>query len=167
MGHEIQEHVVEVLRDALTITVFVFVMMVVVEYVNVLTRGAWQRKLMLNRWRQYVLSALLGIVPGDLGPFAVTAMYAHGTVSIGALITVMLAAAGDASFVMLAIVPMTALKIMATLLVLGIVVGALADALFGARLRSLAAAEKPLQIHEEQCEFFNREIGRASWRVRV
>ncbi len=65
MWPELQQHVLEVLRDALTITVFVFVMMVVVEYVNVLTRGAWQRRLMLSRWRQYVLSGLLGIVPGD------------------------------------------------------------------------------------------------------
>ncbi len=165
MWPELQEHVLEVLRDAVTITAFVFVMMVVVEYVNVLTRGAWQRRLMLSRWRQYVLSGLLGIVPGDLGPFAVTAMYTHGSVSIGALITVMLAASGDASFVMLAVVPRTWPVIMVTLLVLGIVVGALADLLFGRALRSLAEAEKPLQIHETECEFFNRAEFIRQWKA--
>jgi hypothetical protein len=165
MAQELQAHVLEVLRDALTITVFVFVMMVVVEYLNVLTRGAWQRKLMLSRWRQYALSALLGVVPGDFGPFAVVAMYAHGTVSIGALITVMLAASGDAAFVMLARVPKTAVLIMAALFVLSIVAGALTDLFFGARLKKLFASDPPFEVHEEDCEFLNRSEFVRQWKA--
>ena len=42
-----------VVRHALMITSFVFVMMLVIEYVNVLTQGAWQQKLTRHRWGQY------------------------------------------------------------------------------------------------------------------
>ena len=39
-----------VFNHALNITGFVFVMMLLVEYVNVLTSGVWQEWLARNRW---------------------------------------------------------------------------------------------------------------------
>ena len=165
MGAELSGHLVEVLRDALTITVFVFVMMVVVEYLNVCTRGAWQKRLTLSRWRQYAMAGLLGVVPGDLGAFAVTALYAHGSVSIGALITVMLAASGDAAFVMLAVVPRTAAVILPILLVLGIAAGVFTDLLFGGRLKRIFASDPPFTVHDERCEFFSRGEFVRQWKA--
>ena len=55
------------LLHALMITGFVFVMMLVIEYLNVLTQGVWQSGLRGRRWRQYLLAALLGATPGCMG----------------------------------------------------------------------------------------------------
>lgn len=41
----------ESLTHAIMITGFVFVMMLVIEYLNVLTQGAWQQGLRGSRWR--------------------------------------------------------------------------------------------------------------------
>jgi len=67
-----------VFNQALMITGFVFVMMLVIEYVNVLTSGAWQQRLASSAWGQYLFSALMGALPGCLGSFVVVAMHSHG-----------------------------------------------------------------------------------------
>jgi hypothetical protein len=69
-------------QHALMITGFVFVMMLVVDYVNVLTRGSWQESLTRRKWGQYVLAALLGATPGCLSAFAAVAMYSLGILSL-------------------------------------------------------------------------------------
>lgn len=71
-----------ILEHALVITGFVFVMMLVVEYVNVLTRGAIQQHLPQQRWSQLLLAAGLGITPGCLGAFVVVTLYAHRALSL-------------------------------------------------------------------------------------
>ena len=60
-----------ILKQAVLITGFVFVMMLVIEYINVQTNGIWQDKLSGNRWKQYIFAALLGAIPGCLGAFLV------------------------------------------------------------------------------------------------
>ena len=62
---------------ALMITAFVAVMMITVEYISVLTRGTFQDALSRNRWAQYLAAALLGALPGCLGPFTIVARYTH------------------------------------------------------------------------------------------
>lgn len=74
----------KVFNHTLMITGFVFVMMLVVEYVNVQTRGVWQQKVFRNKWGQYILAAFLGAIPGCLGAFTVVAMFSHRILSIGA-----------------------------------------------------------------------------------
>ncbi|MEJ2198180.1 MAG: putative manganese transporter [Desulfuromonadales bacterium] len=96
------------LKHALMITGFVFVMMLVIEYLNVLSRGVWQETLRGGRWRQYLLAAALGVSPGCLGAFAVVSLYMHRTVTPGAVVAAMIATSGDESFVMLAMPPNTA-----------------------------------------------------------
>jgi len=76
----------DIAKHALMITSFVLVMMLVIEYVNVLTRGAWEKRLRGRRWFQYCLAVVLGLSPGCLGAFAVVAMYSHGSLSIGAVV---------------------------------------------------------------------------------
>jgi len=85
----------ETLTHALMITGFVFLMMLVIEYVNVLTRGAWQEGLRGNRWQQYLLASLLGATPGCLGAFTVISLYSHRVVSLGAVVAAMIATSGD------------------------------------------------------------------------
>jgi hypothetical protein len=142
----------EVLTQALQVTAFVAAMMVAVEYLNVLTRGAWARTLAHSPSRQYLLAVVLGATPGCLGAFAVVALYTHRMVSFGALVTTMIATSGDEAFVMLALFPGTALALMAGLAVIGAVVGAATDRLLPA---ATADAEHLFELHEaEDCLCF-------------
>jgi hypothetical protein len=63
--------IIVVLKHALMITSFVLIMMLLIEYINVQTRGAWQLTLRKSRFGQYLLGALLGVAPGCLGAFTV------------------------------------------------------------------------------------------------
>ncbi len=147
----------EIFKHALMITGFVGVMMLVIEYVNVLTMGRWQERLSRRRWGQYLLAAFLGVTPGCLGAFVVVAMYSHRVLSIGALVTAMIATAGDESFVMFAMIPRTALLLHAMLFALGIVFGVLTDTLLGRHLTGKLSCAVDFAIHkEERCVCFPR-----------
>ena len=156
---------VGVLRDSLAVTGFVFLMMLVVEYLNVLTSGAWQARLARNRWGQYVLAAALGASPGCLGAFAVVAMYSHRLLTVGAVVAAMIATSGDEEFVMLALFPKRAMLLFAGLFVLGIVFGILTDAVFGKRTTSQPEACAGFGVHtDEQCRCFPRGQLLRQWR---
>jgi hypothetical protein len=51
---------IEILQTSCIITVFVFVMMLIVEYFNAVTGSVWQRILLGSRWKQYVFAGILG-----------------------------------------------------------------------------------------------------------
>jgi len=116
-----------VFNHALIITGFVFVMMLVIEYVNVITSGALQKGLIRSRWGQYVLAALLGATPGCLGAFMVVGLYSHQMLTIGAVVAAMIATSGDEAFVMFAMIPQQAIAMTLGLLVIGTIAGALTD----------------------------------------
>lgn len=140
-----------VVRHALQITGFVMVMMLLIEYLNVRTQGSLQSRLVRNRWGQYVLAAFLGALPGCLGAFAVVGLYTHRAISFGALVAAMLATAGDESFVMFAMIPMEALFLHIALFGLGIVAGAVTDAVAARRLDGQAALCSELVVHKSVC----------------
>jgi hypothetical protein len=120
---------IDILRNAVMITGFVFVMMLVIEYVNVLTSGRWGKKLAGSRAGQYVLAAVLGALPGCLGPFAVVAMFSHRIVGLGAVITAMIATSGDETFIMLAMIPKQTLILIPALMATGIIAGIVTDSM--------------------------------------
>jgi hypothetical protein len=120
---------IDILRNSVMITGFVFVMMLVIEYVNVVTSGRWGERLARNRAGQYVLAAVLGALPGCLGPFAVVAMFSHRIVGLGAVITAMIATSGDETFVMLALIPKQTLILIPALMATGVLAGILVDSL--------------------------------------
>jgi len=157
---------IEVLRETLLITGFVFVMMLLIEYMNVLTSGAWQTKLAHNRWGQYVLAAGLGLIPGCVGGFAVVAMYSHRLLSLGAVVAAMIATSGDEEFVMLALVPKAAALIFAACAVIGIAVGALTDAIASRRFNVDSLCCDGLEVHQRaECVCFDVSRIRAQWRA--
>ena len=147
------------------ITAFVSVMMLVIEYVNVLTQGQLQERLSQRRWGQYALAAFLGATPGCLGAFAVVAMYSHRSLSLGAVVAAMIATSGDESFVMFAMVPKTALLLTGVLFVVGLLSGALTDTLFGRRLTAKLSCEDDFSVHAEGlCRCFPRDKIVAQWK---
>lgn len=120
---------IDILRNSVMITGFVFVMMLVIEYVNVITSGSWGERLARNRAGQYILAALLGALPGCLGPFAIVAMFSHRIVGLGAVITAMIATSGDETFIMLALIPKQTMILIPALMATGILAGILTDTL--------------------------------------
>ena len=139
---------------ALMITGFVFIMMVLIEYLNVLTRGWWQEGLKNSGWRQYAVASTLGAIPGCLGAFTVVSLYGHGAVSFGALVGTMVATSGDEAFVMLAMFPGRALILTVGLFAVGWVIAFLTDR-FLSGLAPTLSDKHELQVHEvEECHCF-------------
>lgn len=154
----------QLLLDSLMITGFVAGMMLVIEYLNVLTSGKWGEWLAKGGIRQYILAALLGAVPGCLGAFTAVALYSHGIVSFGAVVAAMVAASGDEAFVMLALIPKTALGLIGLLAVLAVFTGLAVD--FVAAKRGMAWPKcEALVLHgEEKFGWPSAAAIRARWR---
>jgi len=149
--------IIETFKHALMITSFVFVMMLIIEYVNVQTKGSWQNSLQKSRWLQYSLSAFLGATPGCLGAFTVVALYAHDIVSFGALVTVMIATSGDEAYVMLSMFPGKTFLLTLILFLLGIGTGFVTDILFKPGSLMVKKIGRELEVHnEDQCVCFPR-----------
>ncbi len=138
------------LLHALMITGFVFMMMLVIEYVNVLTRGLWQRELHASRIKQYLLASFLGATPGCLGAFAAVALYSHRVFTMGALVAAMISTSGDESFVMLSMFPQKALLLFFILFVIGIIAGFLTDLLLGGKAINQSGCRQKFEFHEEE-----------------
>jgi len=143
--------IIKVLKHSFMITGFVFVMMLVIEYINVQTRGMWQQLLTRNAWLQYVLAALLGAVPGCLGAFTVVTLFSHGIVSMGALVAAMIATSGDETFVMLTMIPEKAIFVIGLTFLIGIIAGMLTDKLLPKLSRLSKFSNLPIH-KEEKCE---------------
>jgi hypothetical protein len=127
------QDVLSIAKQGFMITGFVLTMMLVIEYLNVLTRGNWDRIIGRWTWGQSALCAFLGATPGCLGAYAAASLYLHRVVTIGALAAAMVATCGDEAFVMLALFPRTALVIFGALFVGGAVTGIVVDLVCGAR----------------------------------
>jgi hypothetical protein len=60
------ENFLSVLQHTLMITLFVLVVMLMIEYITVQTRGKWSKPLGKSGFLQIIVAALLGMVPGCL-----------------------------------------------------------------------------------------------------
>ena len=122
------EVVLRVLQEAIQVTLLVFVMMVVVDLINVWSRGAIGALLRRgNHKRQYLVAPLIGAAPGCVGAFTNVSLYMHGMISFGALTGSMAAVSGDEAFVMLAMFPKTAVILFGLLFLVGVGTGWLTD----------------------------------------
>jgi len=122
------EVIINVLGESAKVTLFVLAMMIAVDFINVKTKGKLESILKTgNKWKQYIVSSMLGTAPGCFGSFAGVSLYIHGMISFGAITGLMLATAGDEQFIMLAMIPETALILFAILFVLGIFAGYFTD----------------------------------------
>lgn len=112
--------IAESFEHALTITSFVFAMMVLVDYFNVLTRGKMGSLIRGRGFRQYFVTSFLGATPGCLGAFMDVSFYVRGIISFGAIAGGMVATSGDEAFVMLALFPKEAVILFLILFLVGI-----------------------------------------------
>ena len=105
------------------ITSFVMVMMLLIEYINVVSKGGWSRGLQGSRFKQILICTLLGLVPGCLGGFAVVSLFTHNIVNFGALMACLIASFGDEAFVLFAVAPKTAILLSVVIGLIAIVTG--------------------------------------------
>ena len=124
---DIADILLDALRAAILISGMVVIMMMMIESLNIESRGRFFARLQRSKFGQIVLSALLGWIPGCMGGFASVSLYSHGMISFGALVAMLIATSGDESFVMLSLFPGKALWISLLLLAIGILVGVLID----------------------------------------
>ncbi|MCK9205313.1 MAG: putative manganese transporter, partial [Bacteroidales bacterium] len=114
--------------ETVKIILLVFLMMVIVDLLDVWTKGKLSRFLRNGpRIKQYIIASSLGALPGCFGAFTNVSLYVHGLISLGALTGAMAAASGDEAFVMLALFPKTAIMLIIMLFILGILVGWIVD----------------------------------------
>jgi hypothetical protein len=141
--------------------------MLLIEYLNVLTRGQWDRVISRWTWGQSLFGAGLGATPGCLGAFAVVSLYTHRVATFGALVAAMIATCGDEAFVMLALFPGRALLLMGILFVCGLVSGWLVD-LLGRAPRTTPthhlAGYRAAHAEVESCVPFSRRELAAHWK---
>ena len=117
----------DALRNSVLITGLVVVMMMMIESLNIESKGMVFKGLKRTKFGQVVVASLLGSIPGCMGGFATVSLYTHRMFSFGALVAMMIASSGDEAFVMLAMIPEQALILFAVLFVLAIIVGVAVD----------------------------------------
>ena len=118
---------IDILRNSILITGLVIVMMMMIESLNIESKGLFFKGLRKTKTGQVVIGALLGSIPGCMGGFATVSLYTHRMFSFGALVAMMIASSGDEAFVMLAMIPDQALILFAILFVLAVAVGIITD----------------------------------------
>ena len=111
----------EILLHALQITAWVFIMMVIIDWLDVRTRGRLPQWIADNRMKQYTVAGLLGITPGCMGSYLNVSLYMHGYLTIGAIVGGMIATTGEAALIMFALFPKTAIIIHLILIGFGII----------------------------------------------
>ena len=145
-----------IVKQTLLITFFVLSMMLIIEYLNVFTKGLWSKGLEKSKWKQVLLGAFLGVIPGCLGSYTAVSLYVHDIIGNGALVATMIATSGDEAFMMLTLFPEKALLLNLIIFSVALLAGLLVDRFFKKKFL-LNASEKHLHIHEiPECTGFPR-----------
>jgi len=135
---------------ALVISVFIVMVMMMIESLNVITRGKFINTISKGRFLQIVLAAMVGMLPGCLGTFAFVSLYIHGAARFSALVAVMLASFGDEAFFLLAQSPKNALYLGGALFLIAIVFGVLIEYVF--KISWKPKIKHGFEIHHHEIE---------------
>jgi len=139
--------VLSIFKHALMITAFVFVMMLLVDFIDTVSKGRMTEIMKGSLWRQYTLASFLGSTPGCLGAFMNVSLYVHGVISFGAIVGGMIATSGDEAFVMLAQFPGTALTLFGLLFFTSIFFAWISD-----KIIPILGIIPCKSCHENRCE---------------
>ncbi|MGD9301080.1 MAG: putative manganese transporter [Desulfobacterales bacterium] len=71
-----------IFKNTLQITFFVFVMMLLVDFIDSASKRRMSEFIKGGPWRQYTLTSFLGSTPGCLGAFMNVSLYVHGMISL-------------------------------------------------------------------------------------
>lgn len=140
------------LQQTLIITTFVLGLMMVIEYVNIQTRGLWSEKIQRKPIMQILLGSFMGVIPGCLGSYTMVSLYVHRVVMFPAIVATMIATSGDEAFLMFSVIPATALKLNVILFFVALLAGILIHYTVRNKYIGLGShAGLPLHSHAEEC----------------
>ncbi len=140
-----------ILRQTIMITSLVLIMMLIIEYFNVITNGKWGKSVYQSKFKQVFFAALLGLVPGCIGGFAAVSMFTHKLLNFGALVANMIASLGDESFVIFSMGPKTALILNLSVLAIGVLAGLIIN-LIVKSAPAVPANENHMVIHQHEID---------------
>jgi hypothetical protein len=146
------EILIDVIADTIEISGIVFLMMVLIDFFDVQTRGKIKSFINRSRWNQYLSSSFLGATPGCFGSFINVSMYMHGFLGLGAVSAGMIATCGDEAFVMLALFPEKAIALFFVLFIIAIPAGWLFDFLASIFNIKKSAACNLHEVHTQEKE---------------
>lgn len=155
---EIADFLLDVVKNTLTITCLVMVMLLLIEFINVRSSGHLMEKLTKYPLTQLLLATLLGLVPGCLGGFTIVSLYTHRLLSFGALVAGMISTFGDEAFVIFAYSPKWTLILSGALVVVGFLTGWLTDKFYHPTPAQIS--DHGLELHHDACEHHN--LGRGT-----
>jgi hypothetical protein len=138
-----------VFKHASMITVFVFVMMLLVDFIEAASKKRMSTVMQEGKWRQYTFASFLGSTPGCLGAFMNVSLYVHGVITFGAIVGGMIATSGDEAFVMLSQFPGPALALFGLLFFFGILFGWLSDRII--QIIGIVPCKACEEAHCDQC----------------
>lgn len=145
----------EILQHALIITAFVIIMMLLIEYLSVQTRGRWNMAFEKNPFLQIFIASVMGFLPGCLGVYLVVSLYVHRIFHFAALTAAMIATSGDEAFIMFATVPGKALLIMGILFLVSLTAGSILHLFpLGKHRMKLTVNHMELHDHDPDCRCF-------------
>jgi hypothetical protein len=131
-------------------------MMLLIEYINVITKGSWQSKIPKSKYGQYILGVLFGAIPGCLGAYTVVSLFSHKVVGFGALVATMIATSGDEAFIMLSLFPEKAIMLFILLAVIGFFSGIITDVVIKKFNINFNLHEPKFEVHEnDACPCFS------------
>ena len=145
-----------ILTETVKVSLLIFVMMVVVEVVELKFSGRMRRYFIENRSLKYVLPSLLGSIPGCSGSFLMDTLYMAGIAGFGGIVATMIATLGDEAFYLISLstgsdnaISLSFVSgLFAVLFVLGIVGGWIAD-LVAQKFRISVSKKCLIDKHEE------------------
>ena len=137
----LHEFLTDVVGQIVVITFFVLSMIMVLEYLNVFSKGRVHGFMQRNSGFQILIAAFLGIVPGCIGTYTAVSLYTHNVIGFGALIANLTATTGDEAFWMMSKMPDKALLIFAGLFALSLTVGYIANIFVSKRSNSCGQEE--------------------------
>ena len=143
---------IDTLRNSVLITGIVIIMMMMIESFNLESHSRFFNRVKGSSFRQVLLAALLGSIPGCIGGFATVSLYSRRLLSFGALTAMMIASAGDEAFVMLAMMPDKALWIFALLFVIAVFSGIAIDWIMKSRNIEVCHPDQSTACHPERSE---------------
>ncbi len=140
--------ILSVVKQSLVITLLVLAMMLIIDYLNVFSKGLWGKGLQRSPWKQVVFGALLGIIPGCMGAYTAVSLYVHNMIGLGALTAAMIATSGDEAFLMFSVIPQKALLLHLFLFGIALAAGFLVNAFF--KQKAALQPGKHFDLHDDE-----------------
>ncbi len=140
-------NILSILWQSITITLFVLSMMLIIDFLNVFSKGLWSERIREKPILQVFVGGVLGIIPGCLGAYTAVSLFVHNIIGRGALVATMIATSGDEAFFMFSIIPKTAIIITILLFIIAIISGLFVN--YFSKDKKEAFPIKHFEVHHE------------------